>query len=568
MKFSIGINTYKNTNELENRQLLCIQALQKLSNKFDNVSLFNVQYEDENIEIDNFTKLQSLTKNSHDILEDYFNHHGLRELYVKEFETHMDSIKEKRIPAVKHIIDALAETDCTHIIFLNDDIVASDRMIKQIQENSDYDCYPMSKLHLFDFDSLDGDFKPESYSVHGFDGFCFRKDWWINNRNNFHEQLIGKPYWDTHFFALCQLLGRTFTLNKLPPVIFHPEHSSTSCTDIDILAKYNEDIFNRDINCKQLWYNYVYNVLLKRPEVNGIKWYKPFPNEKELESNMFKGYICKGVKPFKEIDIILKQPSREKEFDAFLPCAPKDMIKLKYMLRGLIKNAKGLKSIHICTPKSIPEFEVDFPIYYHLDREVLPNIDPLRWKFRPNWCFQQFLKLFQEVTTTDYYLTVDIDTTLNRPMTFFDGDNPIWYEGWRQNHLPYFLFNKYMLELDKVADHTFICDMNFFNKTIINEMLRKYDMTVEEFAEKSFDITSASCHIAEPEIYGNFVMKNYPDLYKIKKAKQFHTGKDHSNNPNAVPWTEKEIIELLKDKEDYDMVQMHSWCAGFEDHWK
>lgn len=238
------------------------------------------------------------------------------------------------------------------------------------------------------------------------------------------------------------------------------------------------------------------------------------------------------------------------------------------MLQGLIRNAKGLKHIHICTPKPIPRFETDFPISYHLDKDVISTIDPLRFNFRPNWCFQQFLKLFQEVTTTEYYLTVDIDSVLNRPIDFFEEDNPIWHVGWRQNHLPYSLFNKYMMGIDKLADHTYICDMNFFSKTVINEMMRMYDITKEDFAEKAFELTSLFCHIGEPEIYGNFALKYYPDLYKIKYAKQCHHGKDHSNDPNAVPWEEQEIKDILKDKAGYDMVQMHSWCAAFEDHWK
>lgn len=571
MKIAIAISSYKQEPDLLNRQQMCLESLRRVKNKFPEVDLFNVQYVDEDINYDDFTPLKVLTKTSYEILLDYFDHHGLVDLYNEKFDPYMEDIKTTRIPSVKQILDSVKDLeDYTHILFVNDDIVVSDRLIKTIKDNPDYDCYPASRLHLFDFDDIDGDFTPEAYSVHGFDAYCFNREWWINNRNNFHDLLVGKPYWDTHFFALCQLLGKTLTLNKLPAVLFHPEHESTSCTSNDILSQYNEDIFSRDLVCKQLWFRYVYDVLLKRPEVNNIKWYQPFPNEVELERKMFKDTMSAGVEPFecKVLDRELKQPAKEKEFDVFLACAPKDNIKLKYMLRGLIQNVDGIKDIHICSPKPIPKFEADTNIYYHLDKEVLPDVDPLKWKFRPNWCFQQFLKLFQTVTSTDYYLTLDIDSVINRPMKFFEDDHPIWYTGWRQNHLPYFLFNKYMLELDKVVDHTFICDMNFFNKTIINEMMSMYNFTPSSFAEKSYNIMTQGCHIGEPELYGNFAEKYYPGLYKYKPAKQYHFGKDHSNDPSAVPWTEQEIQELLKDKEDYDMIQMHSWCAGFENHWQ
>ena len=35
------------------------------------------------------------------------------------------------------------------------------------------------------------------------------------------------------------------------------------------------------------WWFYVYNVLLKRPTVNNIKWWQPLENEQELEKKNF-----------------------------------------------------------------------------------------------------------------------------------------------------------------------------------------------------------------------------------------------------------------------------------------
>lgn len=567
MKIAIGINTY--TSNLKNRQQMCMDALRKVKAKFnDIVELYNVQYEDDNFEFEGFTKLSKLKRKPYNILEEYFDHDGLIDLYNTQFKEHMPGIKDSRMVSVKEVIEVLSDVDCDKFVFINDDIVMSDRFIKTILDNPNYDCYPASRLHLFDFESLDGKFTPEAYSVHGFDGYCFTKEWWKKQQHNFPDYILGKPYWDTHYFTLCQLLGNAMTLNKVPAVLFHPEHQSTACTDMDVLARYNEDIFNRDLICKQLWFRYVYNVLLKRPTVGNIKWYQPFPNEVQLEHDLFKKTISLGIQPKPHKEFKPLELSKKEEFDAFLPCAPKDGIKLKFMVEGLIKNAIGLKDIHICTPKPIEKLDIDYPIYYHTDREVLPNINPFMWKFRPNWTFQQFLKLFQNVTNTEYYVTVDIDSVLSRPIHFFEDGHPVWHVGWRQNHLPYFLFNQYVMGLEKVKDHTYICDMNFFNKAIINQMIDVSGYTLDEFINVSYQIISGGCHIAEPEIYGNFAEKYYPGLYKYKKAKQYKFGKDHSANPNDVPWTVDEIKELIKGKEDYDMVQMHSWCISNGDHWK
>lgn len=570
MKISIGINTYKPFERLENRQKLCIESLQRVKNKFSNINLYNIQYSDENNFFEDFTSLNVLNRKPYDILIEYFDHHGLIELYEQRFKPNIDSIKTSRIPSVYDLFDALANTECDYFLFLNDDIILSDRFIKQLESNPGYDCYPASRIHAYNLESLDKPFTPESYSVHGFDAFCISKTWWLDNRYNFPHYILGKPYWDTHYFTLCQLLGETYTLNKLPPVLFHPEHQSTSCTNLDLLAQYNEDIFNRDLISKQLWFNYVYSVLLKRPTVNNIKWYQPFQEEQQLEQKLFKDVLTK-TKPFKTVKPFKpEQLTSEETFDAFIACAPKDAIKLPFTLTNLIKNAKGLNKIHVCTPKPIGPIDINFPIVYHLDKNVLPSVDPMKWKFRPNWIFQQFLKLFQNVTTTEYYLTLDVDTILSNKFTFFENNHPIWNVGWRQNHLPYFLFNKYILNLNKNTNHTFICDMNFFNKKIINQMLDIYGITLDAFVNKSYELITSGCHIAEPEIYGNFIEKYYPGLYTYKYPKQYVHGKDHSSDPNAVPWTLKEIQDIIEkySTQGYDMVQIHSWCASFENHWE
>ena len=577
MKISIGINTYKPFDQLELRQKLCIQSLTKLKEMHkDKIELYTVQYEDESFDIDGFTRLSVLKEKPHQILSEYFDHHGLVDLYNQSFKQHMSTIENSTIPSVREIFDALGLTDCNYFIFINDDIILSDRFIKQILENPQYDSFPSSRIHAYDMNDLSGNCTPESYSVHGWDGFGIKKSWWEKHKHNFPKYILGKPYWDVHYFTLCQLLGDALTLNKLPPVMYHPHHDSVSCENMDdnsptnpnIMSKYNTDVFSRDMICNQLWWRYVNGVLMKRPTVNGIKWWQPFPEEIELERKLFQGEVSRGVTPNPKNAFSPVELTTDETFDAFLACAPKDGIKMKFVVEGLIKNVKGLKDIHLCTPKPIEKLDIDYPIFYHLDKEVLPNIDPLKWNFRPNWIFQQFLKLFQTVTNSEYYLIVDLDTVINRPMNMFENGHPMWYYGWRQNHLPYFLFNLYMLDLEKTTDHTFICDMNFFNRKIIDQMLEINNYTLDSFVEKSYNIITNACHIAEPEIYGSFVMKYYPNLYKCRAANQFNFGKDHSQNPNAVPWTVEEIEELLKGKEEYDMVQMHSWCAGFEDHWK
>lgn len=258
-----------------------------------------------------------------------------------------------------------------------------------------------------------------------------------------------------------------------------------------------------------------------------------------------------------------------KPFDVFLVCAIKDVVKLPFVVNSIIKYVLNINSIHICTPRPIDNLNIDFPIYYHTDKNVL-DIDPLKWKFRPNWIYQQMLKLFQNVTDSNFYLTVDSDNVFTNTISLFNDKNrPVWYKGWDQNNQQYYNFNTKIFNLPKTADHTFIADMGFFNKHAIKYMLHVNNMTVEDFLNKSYEIINASCHISESELYGQFAATYLPGMYEIKNLKQFKNGK-HDDDPDAVIWSDREIKETLAryGAKEYDVVQFHTWCLGFNNDWK
>jgi hypothetical protein len=252
-------------------------------------------------------------------------------------------------------------------------------------------------------------------------------------------------------------------------------------------------------------------------------------------------------------------------YDAFLPCGVKDITKLPYVVYSLIKYAKNIKDIHICTQEKINPINLNFKdhkIYYHIDSDVLRFVDRKKWMFRPNWTFQQMLKLFQNVTDTEYYLAFDVDGVLNRQVTFQEEEKPIWYIGWEQNHSPYFCFSKKIINVDRLSNHTFIGDMGFFKKEFINKMLLNNSYTIESFIKKSYEIVQYDCHMSEYELYGNFVHSLNPNFYKIKNIKQLHFGV-RNDNPNFM-WSYKEIEEHISKhrKEDVDIIQMHTWCGS------
>ena len=98
---------------------------------------------------------------------------------------------------------------------------------------------------------------------------------------------LGRSYWDIVYFTKCATNSNIRIINKLPPVIFHVEHQSTAAHENDIYTKHNEEIVKNYADMSKWWF-YVYNVLLKRPTVNNIKWWQPLENEQELEKKIFK----------------------------------------------------------------------------------------------------------------------------------------------------------------------------------------------------------------------------------------------------------------------------------------
>ena len=265
MKIAIGINNFKKEEELNHREKMCVDSLLKIKELYPEIELFNLTFEDELFAT----------------LNNFKNIHCLKQL--------PNEITNKKIPFVNEIFDNLASLKTDYFIFINNDILISNRFIKAILDNPSYDCFPASKLHFMELDSIDNlNSKPQSLSVHGFDGFAVKTVWWEQNKTKFRPMLLSRAYWDTYFYSKCQIYGKCLTLNKPPAVLFHLDHKSTSMEN-DPGNTYNEQMFIQDSdNLPQKWFPYVQNVLLKRQTHNNILWYVPFQNEQELERCYFK----------------------------------------------------------------------------------------------------------------------------------------------------------------------------------------------------------------------------------------------------------------------------------------
>lgn len=550
MKIAIGINGFKKYEDLEKRERFCIEGLLKIKSKTPNIDLYNICFQEENISYNNFKTLNKLTIKSNELIKEYFKHDGLQ----KEYQLRKNEIdnNERVLPSVKEIFDILADTDCDYFLFLNNDIILSNRFLKEIEDG--VECYPMSRMHIYDIETLDDTPKLESYSVHGFDAFLVKKETWLQIRNNFEPLILGRFYWDTYFFTMFNLLCKCKNINKLPPVCFHIEHNSNSM-DNTIENYYAEDVFKRNLILGHLWFSYVQNVLLKRPTINECKWYLPFPNEEEIEKQHF-GQLNQNLLINREY--IKYEVTNKQECDLFIPVAPKDEIKLPYVIEYANKNL-SFNKIFICSPHTITNKITDSNINYINDKDVLDVPDKSFISFRPNWTYQQFLKLFFNFSESEYYFALDADTIITKPLPLFANTHPIWYYGWKQNHFPYFLFNKKFFNLNKTLNHTGIGDLGLFNKNIIKTFLSYTGCnSSKELLQKIGPMTNVVFHFSEYETYANFVNEYYPNLYTFKHIEQKNCGRDLNVGES---WNDTDIKTTIEQNKNIDksILSLHSW---------
>ncbi len=246
------------------------------------------------------------------------------------------------------------------------------------------------------------------------------------------------------------------------------------------------------------------------------------------------------------------------DVDLFVPCAPKDYVKLPYVLDSVDRYLPDITAAHITTRERIePIGSFRFPVYYHLDRDVL-DFDPACFKFRPTWVYQQFLKLFQQVTS-DWYLVMDADRFINQPLRLFDVYTPIMFLRDRDEyHVPYFDYNRQMIGMGKMFARSFLSECTLYKRSLIEDMLIASDMTYREWLNKSAEIITHNCCIADAELYGSWVYDQHPGLYAYLILRDHMLGK----YADQGEWTANEIVAYVEDmrgRGDVDFFTAHSW---------
>ena len=91
-----------------------------------------------------------------------------------------------------------------------------------------------------------------------------------------------------------------------------------------------------------------------------------------------------------------------------------------------------------------------------------------------------------------------------------------------------------------------------FDKKICREIVPDKNAFLRTCNEKLND----DFLLSEFELYGNYVVKNYPNRYKMAETKSQLNGKYLHD-----PWQEEEIQELIQKnkKQNIDLFTIHTW---------
>jgi hypothetical protein len=247
------------------------------------------------------------------------------------------------------------------------------------------------------------------------------------------------------------------------------------------------------------------------------------------------------------------------KYDTVIKSAPKDYIKLKYVINSLKHLNPQPEKIYIISPDGyLPTgTNYDDKLISVKDADVFPGCDRDRLKHRKNWVYQNFMSVFQNVTQENFYLDVQSDNFFVNDVNLFENGKPVFFISPQHSHYhqPYFTYSKTMFDLDRLSSDSFIIEFMMYNRTITKEMLSKHQ-SFNNLYDKSCEIISPTCYMADQELYGNWCVKHHPDLYLIREnIKTKLLGKHYPNN-----YSEQEIIEIIH-KNDYEEVaiSLHTW---------
>jgi hypothetical protein len=255
MKLSIGINIFGSFK----RQDQCIDVLNKLASKYIEIELYNITYEtDINYSL-GFKHLPVLKRKAKDLI--------------------FGSTSEK--PIVSDFFNVLADTNCDYFIFLNSDVLLTEKLLKLVLKGeyetyffSRHDCYPIDDLNKI---------IPFRIEIAGFDAWAVKKSWWIENRTYFKDYIYAEHLWDVAYAVEMFNRSKSFFGNK-DVYLCHEKHD-LNWTETSPEAIHNSNLW-KETPYHERWKEFIYSYLVRRQPFG--RFLHPLSDESEKEIEYLK----------------------------------------------------------------------------------------------------------------------------------------------------------------------------------------------------------------------------------------------------------------------------------------
>lgn len=233
MKIAIGLNIFG----YYKRQDQCIEVLNRIASKYSNISLYNITDTKEKNYSLGFTHLPLIKRNAKHFLD--------------------DATTEK--PIIFDIFNILATNECDYFLFLNSDILLTEKVIKLIMKG-EYDTYCFSRADCYQIESLDK-IIPYRIEIAGFDAWAVKRDWWFENFMHFKPYIYAEHLWDVAYTLEMYNKGNCFLGNK-EIFICHEKHEQ-KWNESSPEALYNSKLWSGTPYHKN-WHDFVFKYLIQR----------------------------------------------------------------------------------------------------------------------------------------------------------------------------------------------------------------------------------------------------------------------------------------------------------------
>lgn len=256
------------------------------------------------------------------------------------------------------------------------------------------------------------------------------------------------------------------------------------------------------------------------------------------------------------------------QFDIVIPFHEKDYLVFIECVKSVRRFVKGYNRIFVVSNKKTKKLVENLGCCF-FDENSIPFLDltnlKSKWKNektinRISWIFQQFLKLSIPLYLTEIsenFLCVDSDVIFLREINLYqqaNEENIFPYSKALEYHIPYlYTYEKIMNEKPK-AKFSFIAHQMFFNRErlkTLSEYIEKHHFN-ENWIDVIFNSVdyNENSSLSEWDLYGNWMLKTYPELSKNHQLKWCDI--------NHIPSTEEQKALAIQ----YDYVAAHAWLRS------